>query len=587
MLARVTAYGLDAPGYIVEPGGPIDEDSATADTTAGQTAATTAGAPATTAAAMPSDDASAPATPGSTADSGTSSTNTQEAGVDEGDVSETDGRYVYSLIDGHLRSVDLQSPKVVSNIDEATPQPQMILYGSRLLVVGQDFVSGDQDTVSSLYAINDGVLSLLKRTHLEGTLLATRSIDGRARIVVKLPFASHLAFVQPRDGSTDSTDAALAQNKQVINDATADQLLPRAYDEGPTGGTGSVHQVLDCAQVGRPEQFSGFNTVWVATVDLTGSDHPLVGSAGVIADAQTVYASTDRLYVTTMAYPESNESKTVPLRNVSATTDVHAFDLTATDGADYVASGTVDGTVLNSYSLSEYQGKLRVATTTNSGGFGNTRESGIHVFSEEGSQLVEVGTLGGLGRTQQIQGVRFFDNLAYVVTFRRIDPLYVVDLTDPTAPVLKGQIEVPGFSTYLQPVGDGMLLTIGAAGRDNATATQLSLFDVSDPAHPKRVSTVAVGQESEATFDPHAFLFWAETGTVVVPRNLNCSQEDSCASAIVAKIVDGKLVKQGELPAWYQIRRTMIASDQLVALSTKGVQIHDLTTLAIVGHVDF
>jgi uncharacterized secreted protein with C-terminal beta-propeller domain len=280
-------------------------------------------------------------------------------------------------------------------------------------------------------------------------------------------------------------------------------------------------------------------------------------------------------------------------------TAIHAFDLTAPDGADYLASGEIDGTVLNSYALSEHNGVLRVATTTSSGGFGQSQESGVHVVEVRGDTLVEIGTLGGLGRTETIQGVRFLGDRGYVVTFRQTDPLFVIDLSDPTAPTLQGELKVPGFSTYLHPLADGQLLAIGFDGTDSGaiTGTQLSLFDVSDPAAPALLDTMPVGDHSEAAFDPHAFLYWAESGTVVVPSESECPSESKdatrpdmypyCTTAVVANVAQGQVSEQGRLDDGAHIQRTMVANGRLVTISDGGVRTFDLATLAAVGEIPF
>lgn len=445
----------------------------------------------------------------------------------------------------------------------------------------------------------------LGSTHLEGSLVSVRSVDGTARVVVNQPFGSKLPFVQPRDGGSKASDEALDQNREVIENATAEQLLPRRFTEGPNGGSGAIEQAIDCAQVGHPASYSGLSTVWIATVDLTGADAPVVGSAGVIADAQTVYSSKDHLYVATVAFPD-NTSDVVPVNPEPVRTAVHSFSLAAPDGADYEASGEVEGTVLNQYALDEYSGSLRVATTTTAGGFGSSTESGVHVLQQMGDQLVEVGSIGGLGRGETIQGVRFLDDRGYVVTFRQTDPLYVLDLSDPTAPRLDGELKIPGFSTYLHPIGDGRLLAIGMAGTDTGqiTGTQLSLFDVNDPANPTLVDTLDLGTwGSEAAYDPHAFLYWPETGTVVVPvDSYECwgggwidedgdGQQDptttTCNTAVVGTVSGNEITQAGAFEGAQPIRRSMIANNRLVTLDATGVTIHDLATLAPTATIPF
>ena len=121
----------------------------------------------------------------------------------------------------------------------------------------------------------------------------------------------------------------------------------------------------------------------------------------------------------------------------------------------------------------------------------------------------------------------------YVVTFRQTDPLYVIDLSDPANPVLDGELKIPGYSAYLHPVGDGLLLGVGQNATDEGRTlgTQLSLFDVSDPTNPQQIDTLPIGGSSEVEWDHKAFLYWPEDGTIVLPVSpgWNSCRRTSCA----------------------------------------------------------
>ena len=145
------------------------------------------------------------------------------------------------------------------------------------------------------------------------------------------------------------------------------------------------------------------------------------------------------------------------------------------------------------------------------------------VLQPQGGALVTVGTLGGLGNGEKIYAVRFIGTLAFVVTFRQTDPLYVVDLSDPATPRTAGQLDLIGFSSFLQPVGNGLLLGIGQSVDQNlrVSGLQASLFDVSDPAHPTLVSKLVYPEgTSTAESDPHALLYWAPSDLAIMPLEL-------------------------------------------------------------------
>jgi len=246
--------------------------------------------------------------------------------------------------------------------------------------------------------------------------------------------------------------------------------------------------------------------------------------AGVMAGGQTVYASPDHLYVAT---PEWAEGQTWPGADIDILadtpgTDIHRFDISDPAAATYDMSGHVDGVLLNQFAMDEHDGHLRVATTTGSPWDEGAAESESHVVvlaPGEGA-LAPVGQVSGLGRGETIHSVRFLGDVGYVVTFEQTDPLYTVDLSDPAAPAVTGELKILGYSAYLHPVGDGRLVGVGQdATEDGAVVgTSVSLFDVSDPAAPERTAQATLPNASSAAEGDHrAFLWWADDGLVAVP----------------------------------------------------------------------
>ncbi|NUW30402.1 beta-propeller domain-containing protein [Nonomuraea sp. SMC257] len=270
-------------------------------------------------------------------------------------------------------------------------------------------------------------------------------------------------------------------------------------------------------------------------------------------------------------------------------TEVHRFDIGSPGAPVYAASGKVPGRLLNQYSMSEHEGHLRVATTVTSAD-GERSESGVHVLRM--SDLAETGQVGGLGKGERIYSVRFIGPVGYVVTFKQVDPLYTLDLRDPAAPKVSGELKITGYSAYLHPGGDGRLIGIGqeASEKGRTLGTQVSLFDVSDPAAPRRLSQLFQKDSgSEAEWDPHAFLFWPKTGTAVVPLN-SYGPGAERNGAVVLKITDSGITRAGmiEHPRKRQsdmvyqpgIQRSMVIGDAIWTVSDTGVQVNDAASLA-------
>jgi uncharacterized secreted protein with C-terminal beta-propeller domain len=522
---------------------------------------------------------------------GTSTTNTQEVNVDEGDIVETDGRYVYSIIDNRVRSVDIDNAVLLSEIDLPTGDSQMVLAGDHLVVATMTWTSV-ADTIVSNFIISNGSLELTRRDHLEGSLVSVRAVNNQVHLVLNSSFSNRIDFVSPRDGSQDSLDAAEKKNIEVVNALSVEDFVPRTFEEGAKGTWGNKTSAIDCLNMGHPSQFSGWGVTWVASIDMNASAEVPVGTIGILAQSTSSYTSTESLYISTTRWDDAVYDKYVATRQEPPYTDIHAFTFSA-DASDltYLASGRVVGTLLNSYSMSEYEGVLRVATTSYDYDFGGGQDNGVHILKVDGSTFAEIGAVNGLGRGETIQGVRFDGPRGYVVTFRQVDPLYVLDLSDPTAPELVGELKVPGYSTYLKPIDGDRVITVGMSGTETGqiTGAQVSVFDVSDPSNPLQVATAEIAQWSEATSDPHAFLWWPETGQIVVPKELVCEEfgGTGCESAVVLKLEGNTLTEQGRLFQWFPIRRAVIAQNQLVTVSAGGTMVNQLSDLAEIADIRF
>jgi hypothetical protein len=368
------------------------------------------------------------------------------------------------------------------------------------------------------------------------------SAPGAARSAGSAPAGSARGTAAtPGASPTERSEAdALAANRKLIAESSLDQWLPQyTLAEGSGLSTTSSGRLLDCTKVAAPAQFSGLNTLALLTFDLTrpagiGSWN----SAGVVAAGATMYATADRTYLTTS--PWRDWSAMPEARRVQAEqqqrTWIHAFDTAGSGSPRYLASGSVPGFLLNQYAMDEYRGVLRVASTvhpsriTGSATVGSgpvpapgrstpaPDSSQITALRVDGDRLAAVGSVGGIGRGEQIRAVRFIGPVGYVVTFRQTDPLFTVDLSDPARPRVAGELHLLGYSAYLHPAGDGRLLGVGQSADPNGVrqGLQLSLFDVSNPAAPRRLAQVGLpGAFSETESTSHAFTY--VDGLVLVP----------------------------------------------------------------------
>ena len=560
-LPTVGPYGFGSANLGASPGSGTRKKTASAPVATNAPRAASADTAAASAPSATPSPASAVSGDGASAQANSSTTNTQEVGVDEGDLIENDGRYLYTGVGGSVRIVDTTNGSLVATIPGAPgAEPQLLLDGPRLAVIRQLFTRWPETIVERWDVSTPSAPRFVSRVHLEGTLVAARTVDHRARVVLQTPFGARISMLSPGGNTAQDFAAAQRANRSIVSRAKADDWLPRSYNSDQGGNPSALRQAVNCVEIGKPADTSGLALTWVATIDLDVPDGRLTasGSGGVVGSGNIVYASERTLYVATSAQniplvlrvptPKPGFGVVAPRRLEASRTLLHSFDLSGRDGATYLASGSVDGRLLNQFSLSEYGGALRVAVTTDGAGFGSPQQSGVRVLARNGRSLDQIGSLNGLGLSERIYAVRFLGDLGYIVTFRQVDPLYVIDLRDPRAPRRAGELKIPGYSSYLHPIGVGQLLGIGqdATEQGQRLGTSLQVFDVSNPDAPRQVMKLRVGGQSEAEYDHRAFLWWAPTRNAVIPQS-TIERNVFTAGAIVTKVGTDAITVQGRV----------------------------------------
>jgi uncharacterized secreted protein with C-terminal beta-propeller domain len=558
-LARVGPYGLgDGGGWW--PGPVFAEDGA-----AREEAMAGAEAPATAMGATTTMAATAPAA----GDGDYSGTNVQVAGVDEPDIVKTDGSRILAIVDRTLTYVDLTTgtPEVAGRLrfgDEEGWNHRLFMSGDRAFVFsdGSGWVGipmplidtadsriapwsqGEVTLIHEVDLSDPADLRIVETLRIDGRFLSARAVGDTVRVVVS-SYPGELPFVYPSGPSAE--EFAEEANRTVIERSTLDDWLPGftlfAGDQIAADGL-----LVDCARVHRPAEFAGFDTLSVLTLDIAAGLDGGDGTA-VVAPGETVYASPESLYVATNVWVPTDVVGREDMEEFeeSYSTAIHQFDISGDGPATYLASGSVDGHLLNQFSMDEYDGVLRVAVTDGPPWWSSDgSESLVVTLRRNGDRLERVGEVGGLGKGERIYSVRFMGETAYVVTFRQTDPLYVIDLRDPAAPTVSGELKIPGYSAYLHPLGEGRLLGVGrdATGDGRITGAKVSLFDVSDPADPREVDTWTLpGGSTDVEWDHLAFLAWAPLDMVVLPVQ---SWEEAFAGAVVLK-TDGGLREFGRI----------------------------------------
>jgi len=544
-------------------------------------------------------DTAAPSAEAGSAPSAGSPTNVQEQGVDEPDLVKVSGTTIFAITDNRLDAVDggPAGPAVLGSIDlpggagedaYAWGQ-QLLIVGNRALTISNTDLGREPWTrtiISEIDISDPAAMSVVRTLGFDGSYVSARQTGGTVRVVSSS--SPSYRFAEELPPTTDLPSASPRPHRGRA-------WLPQARLRDRTTGELTREPLVACDQIRQPRRFSGLEMLSVLTIDLEQGLAP-VDTDAVMTTGQVVYGSPQALYVATERWHDPTEPQAF---GSQVTTAIHKFQITDSMHTDYVATGRVPGFMLSQWSMSESEGLLRVASTTSppwdSSGRAEKSESFVSVLGESGDRLVEVGQVGGLGSDERIYAVRFIGEVGYVVTFRQVDPLYTIDLSDPAAPRVLGELKIPGYSAYLHPTGPGRLLGIGQdADADGRTlGVQASLFDVADLTSPTRLASAGFGRgsSSEVEYDHHAFLYSESERLVVIPLEV-WRPDEEFAGAVAFRIDPAggfeAPVRLSHGESWRSaIRRSLVLGDRLFTVSSRGVMAHDLATLEGRGWAEF
>ncbi|PTL83251.1 beta-propeller domain-containing protein [Vitiosangium sp. GDMCC 1.1324] len=504
---------------------------------------------------------------GAPAPSDYTGTNNQVAGVDEADFVKNDGTRIFVLSGQKLyvhRSWPAESLRAESSLTiEGWPQ-QMFLRGDKVIVFSVVYESlpgmgggygggygapglevactpigpcanyGAAFTkVTTVDVSNLAAPQVTGELYLAGYYQDARLAGSSARLVMNDSFRWPTGVRWWPDYSSTlwndqkqlekAIDELMKQNEQLIRSRSLSDWMPLGRSKRPDGTVESVG--YDCRDFHKTNAPTRLGFVTVVSLDLDAQIAQLPSRTTLVTEPGEVYATADSLYLATRHWWWWLEP------GQSDYTYVHKLDLSQPRRATYAASATVEGTLLDQFSMDEHEGVLRVATTLtkrvpeDSNPWGRTETSNrVSTYHLEGDRLTLLGQSEELAKGERIYSARFLGTKGYVVTFRQVDPLFTFDLSDPAHPRKVGELKVPGFSTYIHPVDDTHLLTVGVQVAENgdwrSRALKLSLFDVTDPANPREAFTQLVGTAygwSESLYEHKAFNYFPAKGLVAIP----------------------------------------------------------------------
>lgn len=549
----------------------------------------------------------------STATPPSSSTNTQVNGVDEADFVENDGKYVYVAHNGQLTIVRAGDLSVASESSLSGNVLGEYLSGNRLTVVSQSgtgwygpvvkmaygpWQPWKPQTTVTVYDVTDRTApTVVKQTTFDGSYQSSRAVNGTVYLVLQrsaqLPAPTYtdtpiLYIGAPNDVAPEAkirydpsaptayrTYETWDEYVARVGDDIVSLSLPHAYSVNPDGTTVDLGLTAGAGDIVRPQTPDQQSLVTVVSVDAKRSGGFADSVATMVSGwASTVYMNKGALYVASDDYGSSTGTR------------IDRFTVGGPK-VSWQATGLVPGTVINQFAIDESGGYLRVATHTDS------NDNGVYVLDTSGATLDQVGQLTGLAPGEQLYAVRYVGNTAYLVTFVRTDPLFAIDLTDPTSPTLKGELVVPGFSNYLQPVGDGLLLGIGQERETGSWNSHLdaTLFNVADGA-PTQIDREYLDSGyqwswSDAQFDHHALLYSPQDGLLVVPVSASGYDPQTgyrySQYLKVLRVGPTGLEVVGEIHPSESVQRTVRIGDVLYAVGDTSVTAYRLSDLSEIG----
>jgi uncharacterized secreted protein with C-terminal beta-propeller domain len=509
-----------------------------------------------------------------------SKTNVQVNGVDEADIIKTDGTNIYVITGNCLQIINAYpatQAKILSTLRFSGYPSALYVSGDRVVLIATDFWTrpitpcrpgacygsspSTERTLVYVFSVRDPENPVLVReVDIDGGYTSSRMIGTQLYFVTNTPIP-----YQPDD-----------LELPTIHDDHGGISTPPVYGFNTT------------------DQTFAFSTI--GSLDVAGTS-PVPATSFIVGSAGTLYVSPTRLYV---AVPDH------AVDGIPRTTTIHAF---AIDNGKitYAAGGKVDGTLLSQYSLDEYDGNLRVATTITTSSWQLNGGSYSKVTVLDGN-LAVIGALPDIAPGERLYAARFMGDRLYLVTFRKTDPFFVIGLAEPKHPVILGKLQLPGFSDYLHPYDANHIIGIGKESPSGPL--KMALFNVTDVNNPVVVDTQSLGgaySTSPVLDDPKALLFDKEKDLLVLPVQLqgeySCAPGGSCTppttwgGAYVYGVnpATGFVLKgtvrhysSSYSPSGSDVRRALYIENTLYTMSDAKIIMSDLSdSLVQINEIDF
>lgn len=482
-------------------------------------------------------------------------TNRQEKDVDEADIIKTNGDYIYVATDQAIDIFQAWPPeefhKVASYSLESDDSvifeaPTLYLAGEELILIQETNIgtlvdAKRQTQVSVIDVTNPAAPTLIRKKVIDGYLVGSRRIGDLLHLIVSHSLQDHLVYdfeypeidweVQARSCSDNEREAAPAKDeiaKAVSETIEINRQRIAATSLGdwlPQHGNGEYMRLVSCTDFMKDASTGQGSLTGLLSLNISGKNSP-EQITFIKGYAHQVYASTESIYLASHP-PLFFDSLDVD-GEIKGATDIHRFEIgTNHRFHQYIGSGNVPGYIFSSFLMGEHDSTFRIATTSRDRG--SEVSNNLYVLDSEGPDLAIIGKIENIAPGEQIYAARFLGKKAYLVTFKKIDPLFVIDLADPRQPMIAGELKMPGYSTYLHPLDENHIIGLGKDAEDMGSfawfqGLKLALFDVSADQSPVIADETIIGSrgtESAALSDHHAFTFDPESGVLALPLSLH------------------------------------------------------------------
>lgn len=530
-----------------------------------------------------------------------SDTNTQVEGVDEADIVKTDGNYIYYLTKNNLKIVDAQKMSVMATVEfDETDFYSSELYvkGDKVIVIGNRYENGRKE-----YSIDSMYTDIMYAPGTSYTVIKVFDISNRAKPQLARTVEIEGYYLSSR---MIDNDIYLMANKSIyayeLKNKDIDELDEKDYKPKykDTAISDEIKYVefQDMCYIPNIETANYLNIV---SFDVTNNEKANVDT--YLGAGSEIYASDKNLYITRVIYNYEEENN---YREYETSTEIYKFNLVE-GKCNFDKAGEVPGGVLNQFSMDENGEYIRIATTSNKDWDSENNTNNLYVLN---AKLEIIGKVEGLAKGERIYSVRFMGDRAYMVTFVETDPLFVIDLSNPTNPTVLGELKIPGYSKYLHPYDETHIIGFGERtkvvnyGYGDQVITdgmKMALFDVTDPNNPKELYSVDIGERgtySELLYNHKALLFSKEKNIIAFPISVT---EDDYEVTFQGAIVYGLNLEEGftlkgeisHIEEGYdlyksgnRVNRIIYINDKLYTLSNDLIKVTDMNTMEELDHID-